>query len=221
MTAQDFFRFRTPNFEKLRLYGFSEQGAEWVYTTEILGGDFTLTVHISRNGAVKTSLIDAFSGDPYTLHLVEEAEGAFVGSVREAFAGVLREISEKCFEKEVFSLEQTKALLVHAREKYGDEAEYLWEKFPDCAVLRRSDSEKWYAVVLTVQRKKLGLAGEGTTEILDVRMDPVELALLVDGKRYFPGWHMNKKHWLAVPLDGTLPTDELFELLEGSWQLAK
>ncbi len=41
------------------------------------------------------------------------------------------------------------ALLVYARETYGAEAEYLWSRFPNYAVLRHSSNRKWYAIVMT------------------------------------------------------------------------
>ena len=220
MTAQEFFKFKKPNREKLKLFGFAEKGGALLYETEILEGQFRLAVKI-KGGSVETALVDTMTEEPYTLHLVEDAAGAFVGSVREQYARVLEEIAARCFDTQIFKSEQTLALIAHAQKKYGDEPEYLWEKFPDNAVLRRRDNEKWYAAILTVQRKKLGIGGDETVEILDVRRDPKELDLMVDGKRYFRGWHMNKKHWLTVPLDGSVPTEELFELLEESYFLAK
>lgn len=34
-----------------------------------------------------------------------------------------------------------------------------------------------------------------------------------------PGYHMNKRHWNTVILDGTLPADELVELIDHSYSL--
>ncbi|MCP5534707.1 MAG: MmcQ/YjbR family DNA-binding protein [Akkermansiaceae bacterium] len=34
-----------------------------------------------------------------------------------------------------------------------------------------------------------------------------------------PGYHMNKKHWNTVILDGTLPTDLVRELIDHSYDL--
>ena len=36
-----------------------------------------------------------------------------------------------------------------------------------------------------------------------------------------PGWHMNKKYWLSLPLDGTLSDQQLFDLLDTSFALTK
>ena len=216
----DPFRNRKPNFEKLSRSGFKESAEGFSFQTALLSGQFTLTVKISRAGEVKAELVDSEFGEPYTLHLVEDAAGSFVGTVREEYSRALSAIAEHCFEPNVFLSSQTNELIAHAREKYGTEPEYLWERFPDNAVLRRGDNDKWYGAILTAERKSVGLEGEGKIEILDLRCDPVTLPLIVDGKRIFPGWHMNKKHWITVPLDGRLPFEEVCELLEESWQLA-
>ena len=217
----DFFKYKRVNFAKLAAFGFQKRGDAWRYTAPVLEGEFDLTVCIAEDGAVTTQLIEREFGEPYTLHLVEEAAGEFVGRVREAVGAVLRDVATRCFDKSVFREAQTQALIAHVREKYGAEPEYLWDRFPDCAIWRRADNEKWFGIVLTVQRKKLGLVGEEIVESLDVRRDPEELKMMIDGKRYFPGWHMNKKHWITVPLDDTLPMDEIFSLVEESYFLAK
>ena len=34
-----------------------------------------------------------------------------------------------------------------------------------------------------------------------------------------PGYHLNKKHWNTIVLDGSIPDDELDEMIEHSYQL--
>lgn len=34
-----------------------------------------------------------------------------------------------------------------------------------------------------------------------------------------PGYHMNKKHWNTITLDGTVPRELVLELVEHSWSL--
>lgn len=34
-----------------------------------------------------------------------------------------------------------------------------------------------------------------------------------------PGYHMNKKHWNTVVLDGTIPNDEIQEMIDHSYRL--
>jgi predicted DNA-binding protein (MmcQ/YjbR family) len=34
-----------------------------------------------------------------------------------------------------------------------------------------------------------------------------------------PGYHMNKRHWNTIILDGSIPDDEIFALIDDSYQL--
>ncbi len=122
--------------------------------------------------------------------------------------------------EEIFNNEQPRRIIRHMREQYGDEPEFLWEKFPDNAVFRRKDNAKWYAILLTVRSDKLGLGGEERMEVLDIRADAETQARLLDYNRYFPGYHMNKQHWLTIRLDGVVPLDEITPLIARSYELA-
>ena len=122
--------------------------------------------------------------------------------------------------EEIFRSEETLRTIRHIRASWGCEPEFLWEKFPDYAVFRRQDNAKWYAVILTVQAGKLGLADEGRTEILDIRADAETMARALDFDHYFPGYHMNKRTWLTVRLDGNVPFGEIAPLIARSYELA-
>ena len=37
----------------------------------------------------------------------------------------------------------------------------------------------------------------------------------------FPGWHMNKAHWLTVTLDGTVDDEKIKFLVDMSYELTK
>ena len=66
--------------------------------------------------------------------------------------------------------------------------------------------------------------------LTDVTGDPLRLSLKVDPGRgeelretypqsVVPGHHLNKKHWVTVTLDGSIPTELVRELLHGSYLL--
>ena len=108
-------------------------------------------------------------------------------------------------------------LLDYIKEKYSDEPEYLWEKFPDNAVFRNKNNQKWYAAILTVQRGKVGLEGDGKCEVIDLKGPLEKLAALIDNKNFLPGYHMNKKHWYTIRLDGSVNLDEIFKHIDSSY----
>lgn len=214
------FENKKPDYDKLLNYGFKKEQGKYLYKTDLLDGEFSLTVCVTDNDEVTTEVVEVSTGELYMLHLVEGANGAFVGKIREEYETVLQAIEAKCFEMDVFKSPYTKQVIEFARKEYGDEPEYLWEKFPDNAVLRRKDTSKWYAAILTVKKEKLGLEGSEKVEVIDLRMNPQEQALLIDNKTYFAGYHMNKKHWLTIVLDGSVGIDEIYSRIRTSYSLA-
>ncbi len=211
---------RKLNREKLLSFGFEKSDSGYIYHTHLVEGQMTLTVVIDEEGTIYTHVVDG-SGDEYVLHRVAGVAGSFVGQVKSEYEAVLKEISEKCFDPDVFKSEQAKVVIAYVRDTYGDELEYLWQKFPDNAVVRRKDNQKWYAAFLTVSRRKLGLHSDETTEILDLRIQPEEMESAVDHIRFFPGYHMNKKHWITICLDGSVSIEEIRRRIDESYLLAK
>ena len=213
------FKFKRAVEDMLLDYGFEKSGESLVYRTCICD-TMRLTVAVDGEGQVTTEVRDTETEEPYTLFLVDGAAGEFVGRVREEYTRVLEDIAKECFETQIFKCAFTFEIMDYARKRYGDEAEYLWEKFPDNAVLRRKDTKKWYAAIPTVPYSKFGIEREGTVEVIDLRMDPDELEKTVDNITYFRGWHMNKKRWITMLLDGSAPYDEIISRLDNSYRLA-
>lgn len=209
------FKNKKVNFEKLSNFGFINN----VYKTEIMNGEFILSVKINNKGEISTELIEKDSGEIYTLHLVEYVQGSFVGQIKEEYENVLSQIAEKCFENDIFKSEYSKLVINYAKEKYGDDVEYLWKKFPDNAVCRRKDDKKWYFAILTVTKNKLGLESNEKVEIIDLRATAEEIEKLVDNKKYFRGYHMNKKHWLTIILDGSVSIGDIYDRIDKSYNL--
>lgn len=210
------FKNKKANFKKLAEYGFVDN----TYKTDIMNGEFILAVMVNDEGNILTELTEKDSGEIYTLHLVKYVQGSFVGQVKEEYEKVLSDIAEKCFEKDVFKYEYSKLVIKYAKEKYNDDVEYLWKKFPDNAICRRKDNKKWYFAILTVGKDKLGFESKEKVEVIDFRETTEEIEKLIDNKKYFAGYHMNKKHWLTILLDGSVTIDEIYERIDKSYKLA-
>lgn len=206
--------------ERLESYGFQKIRSGYRYGTNILDNAFALEITIGKGMLPDTKLTEIATGEEYVLYKTD-AVGTFVGEVRTAVANILQDIADYCYETAVFKAEQSVALIAYVREKYGDELEYLWDKFPDNAVWRRKDNKKWYGALLTVSRRKLGIPSDEIVEIIDLRIAPEEMEDLIDNARFYPGWHMNKKHWYTIILDGTVSVDEICCRVDESYLLAK
>lgn len=106
--------------------------------------------------------------------------------------------------------------------KYHTVPDYPWKDTN--AVLRHSDTKKWYGVVLRVERAKIGLPGEGIAELLNIKCDPVLIGSLITQDGFFPAYHMNKENWISVLLSGE--SEEAFDrqienLLDLSYSLTE
>ena len=110
-------------------------------------------------------------------------------------------------------------VLEYAADQYGTQAEYLWADAPNYAVLRRTDTRKWYGIIMDVPRKKLGLDSEGIIDILDIKCDPFAREVLLDQKGFVPCYHLNKLHWIGVLLDGSADKQLVFQLLDDSYTI--
>ena len=106
----------------------------------------------------------------------------------------------------------------YVKKQYGTIPEYLWSSSPDSAVLRHHNG-KWYAVIMNVERSKLGLDGDGTVEIIDVKCDPEMTGMIIQTYGFLPGYHMNKQHWITILLDGTVGESKILDFLDMSYDL--
>lgn len=217
--VKELFRKKVFNIEKALLFGFQKENNHYFYETNVMEGLFRLQIKISSEGNVETSLWENESGDEYILYKIN-AVGSFVGSVRSVIDEVLMEIAERCFDVEIFQSPQTKELICYVKEKYGDDLEFLWKKFDDNAIWRRKDTAKWYGAVLTVAKNKLGIDSDEVVEIIDLRIQPEKMEALLQDGRYYPGWHMSKKSWYTIILDGSVATEEICERIDESYRLA-
>lgn len=112
---------------------------------------------------------------------------------------------------------QRERVIQYAQDRFGTEAEYLWSDEPGFAVFRHSASKKWYGIIMDVPYSKLGLPGDGPIDVLDVKCNTIMIGSLLSEKGFLPAYHMNKNHWISVLLDGSVPDDQIFSLLEMSY----
>lgn len=106
----------------------------------------------------------------------------------------------------------------YVKKQYGTVPEYLWKESPESAVLRHKNG-KWYAVLMQVEKSRLGLEGDTKVDILDVKCDPDMVGLLTQTYGFLPGYHMNKKYWITMLLDGTVSEAKILDFLDMSYDL--
>lgn len=97
--------------------------------------------------------------------------------------------------------------------------EFLWKKYDNNAIWRNKQNNKWYGVLLVISSKKLGLDYDKEIEILDLRYQKDDIDKIIDNKKIYPGYHMNKKSWITINLDNTVNINKIYKLIDNSYNL--
>ena len=123
--------------------------------------------------------------------------------------------------EKVFQTKQAQEIIRYIRNKYGDELEFLWPKSPKSAIWRNKTNRKWYALIMTVPRTKLGFNSGQPTEVLDLRFDKgMALDFAASNDHILPGYHMNKDNWITILLDDGMSIEQIKNLINHSYEIS-
>ena len=219
--VKDFIKDKKIDLKRLEKFGFKLKENSYYYDIFLLNNQFKMTVKINLDNSIFTEIIDVETSEPYVLHLLEMKRSGYSEKVYKEYSEVLEKIKKECFEDEIFKANYAKEIITYVKNKYEDKLEFLWEKSSKNAVVRRKSSNKWYAVILTVSKRKIGLNSDELVEIINLHNSQEEIEKLIDNKKYFLAYHMNKKYWCTICLDGTVELKEIYKLIDISYELAK
>ena len=112
-------------------------------------------------------------------------------------------------------------LAAYLTDTYSVEGEHLFAKYPSFLVFRHNGNRKWFAVIMDIPRKNLGLSGEGEISVVNLKCDTRLIGSFRDCLSIFPGWHMNKSHWISVALEAGVEDEKIRFLVDMSYELTK
>jgi predicted DNA-binding protein (MmcQ/YjbR family) len=104
-------------------------------------------------------------------------------------------------------------------EQFGLKGERLFAKHPTFAVYRHEENRKWFCVLMEIDRTKLGLRNEGKVQVVNFKCHSDMADFLWQQTGIFTAYHMNKKHWITVLLDGSVEKNTVLQLLGVSFSL--
>ncbi len=206
-------------YDSLLPYGFNMNDGNYTYEKNILDDTFKVIININGDN-ITSKLIDLSLDDEYLMVDIEDAVGEYIGKIKTIYNDIINNVIENCTIIDIFKGMQTKEIIDYIKEKYHDEMEYLWTKFPDNAICRNKINQKWYGIIMTVAENKLGLSGKNKIEIIDLRYQKDKINNIIDNKKIFAGYHMNKQSWITIKLDNSVSTDELCKLIDNSFTLS-
>ena len=210
---------KTINYNKLLKYGFIQENGIYLYKTKIFNEQFEMSVIVENNKMI-SKIFDLLNGDEYILVDIQNSTGEFVGKIREEYENELKNIIEKCTTLNIFKSEQAIEVIKYIKEKYNDDLEFLWEKFPENAIWRNKTNNKWYGALLIISERKLQLNSDKNVDIIDLRYSKDKIKEIIDKDKIFSGYHMNKDSSITIRLDGSVNTEKIFELIDNSYNIS-
>lgn len=210
------FRSAKNKKDSLEAAGFATtDGATYTMSPTVSAGAFRADITLSLEAQTLTvHLFDTETGEKYALFDMPSSHGAFVASLREEVQVLIDDIKSKCFE----SKDLKDDYISWIKNQFGAEPDFPWPDTPDYCVFR-CPNEKWFALVMRIKYKQLGLTGDENVWVVNIKADQTEIPNLIDHKSIFPAWHMNKKHWITVLLTAVTDFEKLCELTLKSYEL--
>ena len=217
-SLNNYFNNKEVDYNKLTNYGFRKEGNSFIYQKNICDDAFLVEVVIS-NKEKYSKVIDLSLNEEYILVDTQSTSG-YIKEVKEEYDKVINDIIDNCTNNNMFKGSISKQVLKYINDKYGDKEEYLWDKFPEVAAIRNKKNNKWYALLMTIPENKIGINGDSTIEVINLRYYKDIIQNLIDNKCIFPGYHMNKSSWITIKLDGSIYIKEIYKLIDISYNIS-
>lgn len=212
------FRSAKIKIDSLKKAGFSKEENS-AYSMQLPLSKDDLSAKLTLSPAEQTFLIQVFDSatdERYVLFDMPNARGAFLASLREEVQKIVEKIKSACFEVHDLKEEYLSWLSSH----FSAKPDFPWPDTPDYCVFR-CPNEKWFALVMKIKFRQLGLTGEEEVWVVNMKAKSETIPELIDRKSIFPAWHMNKKHWITVLLTAATDFEKLCQLTEKSYALVK
>ena len=74
---------------------------------------------------------------------------------------------------------------------------------------------------MDVTYNTVDISKEEMIDIINIKLDPEMILQLSSQKGFRPAYHMNKTHWITIILDGSVMDDEIYNLIDISFDLTK
>lgn len=215
-----FLRFKA-DFSKLERYGFVKTAEGFVLKRPFMDDAFVAVVSVRRDGTVEGDVSDADTGDAYLPLRVETGAGGFAERVRNAYKAVLEDVRDNCFVPKLFAGDQANRIARKIFETYGDAPAFPWEKYDDYGVFRNPETAKWYGLIMNIDGSKLDPNLSGAVDVMNLKISADKIPELVKEDGLYPAYHMNKKYWISVALNDTLPDETVMGLVAESYAFSR
>lgn len=200
--------------EKLLSYGFQKEKDIYVFKKDLSFSNLYAIIKIAPSQLLfEAKVFDSDFDEEYILYTVSSNS-----AVKNEVELLINDIKEKCFE----STNIKEKLIQYISQKYQAKVERPWEKYPNYVTFKTPYSDKWFAIMMDIEQTKLDNSNQHhIVNVMNVKQDPNDIPSIIDNTHYFSAYHMSKKSWISIVLDQTIHLDELYALIDKSFQLVE
>ena len=215
---ENIFERKRINSEKLLAYGFKLTKGQYLFNTEILNGDFKVSIVVNKDLKVMGFVKDIMNDEEYLPLRMKNQNGAYVNEVRSAYESLLNDIAKECSENLPFVSDQANRISELIYKKYHIKAGFPWKngQHKDNGVFRHADTDKWFGLIMHISYGLLlKNSDQDKKDVMNLKTKDVNFLSLKKG--IYPAYHMNHDKWLSVVLDESLSDEEVMKLVEASF----
>ena len=205
-------------YSQLKEYGFKENQGTYCLKKDLIP-DSQVIINIAKDN-ITSLIIDLKSKEEYILVDVKTTLGEYASKVKAEYEKFLNDFIKNCTTIDVFKNPQTKEIITYINTNYHDDLEFLWDNL-NAAIWRNKTSNKWYGLLMKVPEAKIVGTNQTEVEIINLHCAKDEMVEILKDKNIYPGYHMNKKSWLTIILDGRVKTKDIIPLITNSYNLAQ
>lgn len=112
-----------------------------------------------------------------------------------------------------------KELEKYIEETYGISGEYPFENDSETCVFRHFQNKKWFAIIINLPKRRLGIDEDGNVDIVNTKCDFILINSMLSEDGFHPAYHMNKTHWITSRLDGSVEGQRIKDLIDISFNM--
>ena len=213
--SKQFNRFKYKE-DKLIKFGFKKEKDKYILDQLSTNKEFTFHLEINDK-RVLSSVIDNSTNEEYMPFYIETINGEYVGAIRDEFELLIKSILSTCYEKD-YKNDTVHQVINFVKETYNLKPEYLFSDSPNTFVLKHKEA-KWFGIVMDIPYTKVGIDSKEIVYVLNVKVPTEEIPDLIKTPGIVPAYHMNKKYWISILLDGSVDLKIITNLINTSYEL--
>ena len=212
-----FSRFKSKK-DKLIKFGFRPSNNTLIIDKKSTYKNFTFHIEI-KDKQVLYTVIDNNTNEEYIPFFIESINGEYVGKIREEFDLLIKSILSTCYEKD-YSNNYVKKVIKYIKEKYNIDPSYLFADSPNTCVFKHKEA-KWFGIIMDIPYTKVGIESKEIVYVMHVKTPTNNMEKLIKKPGIKPAYHMNKKYWISILLDGSISMKSIAKLIDTSYDLTK